>query len=260
MRKGRFWYTIISFLLAIGLLVFSILSNTPYYIYIYIIIALLLVPNFTFRNAEKNQLIRIIGNYTVNCDAGVFYEELKSFYDSLYLTKKARKVNNIMLAMILVDMGKIDEARSMLEELSDIVDKLNHFNRYNYYRAWCNVYYEKGEAKHYMVLLDQMRIIVDNEKPSMVKDQMAMNFRYIEAKYFIMNGIYLDKARSIYEETLNNSTPLIMKLSANYYLGVISSKENQREKAIDYFKKVAFSGRKINLVNKATKYVEALEK
>ena len=260
MRKGRFWYFVISFMIGIFGFVFTFIKPTVYNIYIYIVIALLWVPNFTLRNSERNQLIRIIGNYTNNCDSKAYYDEIQAFYKTLYLTKRAKKLNNIILAMIKCDMGEIDEAEELLKSVCDIIEKTNKFNKYNYYRAWCNIYYERGEANHYQVLLEEMRKIIDSEKRSVLKSQMSMNFHYIEAKYFILNGIYLDKARSLYEDTLNGEAANIMRLSSNYYLGVIASKENNREKAIEYFKKVAFSGRNLNMVTKATKYVEALEK
>ena len=152
--------------------------------------------------------------------------------------------------MIKIDMGEIDEAEKLLTEIAPIIDKANPFNRYNYYRAWCGIYYERMQTNRYKILLEEACKIIDNQKPSIIKDQMATNFRYLEAKYFIMEGIYLDKARTLYDDTLTNNTSTLMRMVANYYLGVISAKSGQREKAIDYFKYLAFSDRKINLVMK----------
>lgn len=260
MRKGRFWFLLITDILSILLIVFTIIYHTRYDIYLYIIAGMMLIPNFTMRNTERSQLVLIIGEYAMNADAFKYYDDMVAFYKTLYLTKKARKMNNIILAMIKIDMGEIDEALKMLTELESIIDKANFFNKYNYYRAWCSIYYEKGQANHYKILLEELKKIIEAAKQPTLRDQMITNYRYIEAKYFIMNGIYLDKARTLYEDTLSNDSTTIMRLVSNYYLGVIYAKENNISKSIEYFKKVAFSDKKLHIVNKAIKYIEALEK
>ena len=260
MRKGRFWYLLISSILVLSVITFTFIHPTIYDIYIYIACILAYIPNFTFRKSEKDQLFKIVSEYALNCDANQYYVNIRDFYNSLYLTKLGRKIASINLATIKIEMGELEESEKMLLEIKDIIDKTTLLNKYSYYRAWCSIYYEKGEANHYQILLNEMREIVDNEKNPSIKEQLSQNFRHVEAKYFIMNGIYLDKARAYYDEILSMSSPLMLRLSANYYLGVIYAKENNREKALEHFKKVAFSDKRLYLVTKAISYVNALEK
>lgn len=259
MRKGRFWYLLITSILTILIVIFTFFYSTKYDIYLYIACILAYIPNFTFRKSERDQLLAIVSEYAQNCDSNRYFNSVKDYYNSLYLSKRARRFTDITLATILIDMGDFKTAENMLIDLKDIIDKASSLNRYSYFRALSSLYYEKGEAKHYEIILNEMRKILDNERNPNIHNNLVSNFRHVEAKYFIMNGIYLDKARSVYEEILALNTPPVMRISANYYLGVISIKENKRDKALEYFKKVAFSDKNLYLVTKAMKYVEAFE-
>lgn len=260
MKKSRLIYLICSVIVMSLLLTFVLNYSTQYNFYLYAIIILIIIPNFAMKRSERENLLHIIGDYALTCDALIYYERMEEFYKSLFLSKKNRKLNNINLALIKIELGEIEEAKKLLLEAKDLIDKARSFNRYNYFRAWCAIYYETMEVNHYAILLEEMRKIVDENSDLGLKNQLITNFRIVEAKYFIMNGIYLDKARNVYSDILNGETPPIMKLSSCYYLGVISAKENKVSEAIEYFKKVAFTEKKIIIVTKAMKYIELLEK
>ena len=85
--------------------------------------------------------------------------------------------------------------------------------------------FEFKEYNHMKVLVDEMQKIVDRANGE-VKIQLLSNFLIVQAKYFIGEGIYLDKAKNVYNDVLSGNTPPILRLSAHYYLGLINFKTN----------------------------------
>lgn len=257
MKKNRFWYWIISIIVCFFGLLYTILFPSKYDLFYYILITIIIIPNFRMRRNERNLLMSIMGSYAIDCNAKTYLDNLTKYYNECYFNSKNKRYHNIILAMINMDLGDFDKAKELLLSLQDYVDKFPSFQKYTYYRAWTTYYYEFGETKHYKILLDEMKNIVDNASGNL-KIQLLSNYNLVEAKYFICEGIYLDKAKNIYEEILTMNTAPILRLSAHYYLGVINFKTNNLDKAMDEFKYVALSEKNLKIVEKSNKYLDII--
>ena len=259
MRKKRFWYWLLSLIICLGVMIFTFIFPSDKDILLYFLVGLILVPNFTMRSNEKNILIAIMGNYAINCNAEIYLKNMKKYYSECYFSKKGKRFNNIVLSMIYMDLGDFDKGKELLMGLVNYVDKFPFFQKYTYYRAWTMYYYEKGELNHMKVLLEEMKKIIEVAKGTL-KLQLLTNYSIVEAKYFIAEGIYMDKARSLFNDmlTVNNVAP-VMRLSAHFYLGVIHFKTGNYEKAIEEFKYVSCSEKKLYLVEKSQKYLDVID-
>lgn len=258
MRKKRLIYAILSLILSLFVYYFTYLFPSDNDILLYFMIGLILVPNFTMRKTEKNLILSIMGSYAINCDAKAYLKNIQKYYKECFFTKKAKHYHKVTLAMINMDLGQFEEAKKLLMEVVETVEKFNDFQKYNYYRAWTTYYFEFKEYNHMKVLVDEMQKIVDRANGE-VKIQLLSNFLIVQAKYFIGEGIYLDKAKNVYNDVLSGNTPPILRLSAHYYLGLINFKTNNFEKAKEEFKYVACSEKNIYLVEKSKKYLEVIE-
>lgn len=258
MRKKRLVYLILSLILAFLIYYFTYLFPSENDILLYFLIGLIYVPNFTMRRTEKNLILSIMGSYAINCDAQAYLKNIQKYYKECISTKKAKHYQNVTLAMINMDLGNFEEGKRLLMEAVDTVEKFNDFQKYNYYRAWTTYYYEFKEYNHMKVLVDEMEAIV-NRANGELKLQLISNFLIVQAKYFVGEGIYLDKAKNIYNDVLASNTPPIMRLSAHFYLGLINFKTNNFEKSKEEFKYVACSEKNIYLVEKSKKFLEVIE-
>lgn len=257
MKKNRFWYWIISIIVSFFGILYTILYPSKNDFFLYILIAIIIIPNFRMRRNERNLIMSIMGSYAIDCNAVAYLDNLTKYYNDCYFSKKNKHYHNTILAMINMDLGNFDKAKELLLSLQDYVDEFPDFQKYTYYRAWTTYYYEFGETKKYKVLLDEMKRIVDSTNGSL-KMQLLSNYNLVEAKYFICEGIYLDKAKNLYEEILSMNTAPILRLSSHFYLGVINFKTGNLNKARDEFKYVALSEKKVKIVEKSNKYLDII--
>jgi len=108
------------------------------------------------------------------------------------------------------------------------------------------------------VLYNQAQKLLSSIPPKL-KPIIESNFKYIQARYFVKAGIYLDSAESIYGEAFRGRYPYLTVLNSIYYLGVIAVKQGKKEIALERFNAIIKSGKsKLAIFNKSQEMIKKI--
>lgn len=225
---------------------------------IFFLIAITLLASFYFvKYFEKRKLIAISKIYLDTCDPVKYVEEYQKYLKQIVTKEKYKYLHSITIALAHISAGKIIEAKQTLDEL---VEKEPHFDsiiRFWYYKAWIYYFEETKEIAKFKVLMHELKKLVD-QCPYKFREQLLSNYNNIVARYYVLNNIHLDIAYKEFSKVFFGRYPKLNAVINVYYLGVIAYLENNYNEAKEYFNSVIRNGNKLEVVNKAKKYLSLI--
>lgn len=231
MSKIRLFYTIISLIIILFCSLMIIIDSINYSLYLIISLSGLFLI-FYMRIIELAKLNRIKHLYFTKCQPRKYLEEHQILMNSFWLTRKQSIATQLFNISVLLSFGEIHQAKSILNELSIKISKLSNVELYWLLVGWFNYFeeindFEKTEI-FFLKICDLNYIL-----PHGFKQRTENNFKKMQARYFIQNGIYLDNAETIFTDSLKNRRYFINVLNSLFFLGLTAYKQNKKEVALE---------------------------
>lgn len=257
MSKFRFFYTIFGALVGLACIPLILIDpvNSTVYLFIGGVSGALM---FYFWAIEKRKMNQVVMIYVNDCDPLRYLEEYENLIRTYVSTSTSRVINQIGKALLLMEAGEIDSAKSILDALVDDEPGFNNSLKFLYYKAWIFYFDETNNLEKMEVLYNQAQKLLSSI-PLKLKPIIDSNFKYIQARYFVKAGIYLDSAESIYGEAFKGRYPYLTVLNSIYYLGVIALKQGKKEIAMERFSAIIKSGKSnLAIFNKSHEMIKKI--
>lgn len=257
MSKLKFILLIIDAVYVIFVLPLAILGYINFSIFVIIAIIFVIV-NFSVNRYEKIKLVKISKIYLDECDPLRYIEEYKKLLSRSILTKNAKVLNDITIALANISYGDIEEAKKTLDGLVESEPKFDSVLRFWYYKAWIYYFEETNEVDRIKTLILQSKQLVDR-CPGKYKAQLISNYNQIIARYYVSANIHLNLAEQEFNKIFKANFPKFNVVVNVYYLGVIAYLQKNYIRALEYFNSVAKNGNRLAVVNKSKNYIKKIE-
>lgn len=257
MSKLKFILLIINAVFVIFVLPLAILDYVNFSIFFLISIGLVVIY-FSVSRYEKIKLVKISKIYLDECDPIRYIEAYKKLLSRSILSKNAKVLNDITIALANISYGDIEEAKRTLDGLVESEPKFDSVLRFWYYKAWIFYFEETNEVERIKTLIFQSKQLVDR-CPIKYKAQLISNYNQIIARYYIAANIHLNLAEQEFNRVFKSNFPKFNVVVNVYYLGVIAYLQKNYIRALEYFNSVAKNGNKLAVVNKSKNYIKLIE-
>ena len=231
MSKIRLFYTLISLIIILFCFLMIIIDSINYSLYLIISLTGLFLI-FYMRIIELAKLTRVKHLHFTKCQPRKYLEEHQTLMSSFWLTKKQSKSTKLFNVSVLLSFGEVYQAKQILDELSIKISKLSNVELYWLLVGWFNYFEEINDLvkmEIFFLKICDLNYIL----PHGFKQRTENNFIKMQARYFIHNGIYLDNAETIFNDSLKNRRYFINVLNSLYYLGLTAYKQNKKEVALE---------------------------
>lgn len=256
MKKIRFIYLIFTLLVLALLTTFAICYD--YTIMMVLMMICVVIPNYWLRNNDRRFTNNLILKYGFECDPYNYIDELKTYAKKCILSKKQRLVYNIYYSLAYIDAGDFDEALKLLLEVDDNYLILDEPSRVLYYRGWCDYfYYNNYDAKLKKALL-QLKDIITNCNNSTMKNTYSFLYQGLEAKYYVLSGINLEKAKMIYQNRRTAVPTVLNQANINYILAMIDIKEHHYSDAVIKLKGISQKNELLYIVRRSNELLKEM--
>ena len=257
MSKKRFIYWLVSIVVSLFLIGYIWLSDDLNILFYSLLVALLIMPNFTFKKMEKQKLMQIIIYYSQTGDADEYLKQLKAHDENMVRNRKIKWYQATTYAQVYLDKGSFEEAKKILIELVEFEPKFNKLTKFLYYRAWINYFLNYNKIAETQTLLVQLNKLIETS-PVSLQQQFILAYQILLAKYNIRCNNLLNETKATIKQVINiNPTPLMVS-SSNFYLGILEYKLGNFDEAKKIFAEVASFNEQLHFVRKAKEYLQKL--
>lgn len=254
MRKRRLICLILSFIALIVLTALSLTYDNPFLFILLMILVLIL--NNVIKNKERQITNDIIARYGQECDPFKYIEELNNYANKCFLTKKQKLLYNLYYSLAYLDAGDFDNVKNRLLEIDNQSNELDEVMQILYLKAWCDYFFYNNLDEKMKFTLLKMRDLITNSNNKALKNNYSIIYMLLEAKYYIVSGVHLDKAK----ELLKNRKVLIPTklslISSNYQMALLDIKEGNYLAAKDKLTVISSKNDKLYVVRKANQLLE----
>lgn len=253
MRITRFVYLIFSLLCIATLFALSI--SYGYRPFLTILMILVLVPNYFLRADDRRRTARIIFDYSNNCDPDFYIEKMRKYRRGCFLSRKQKMVYKLYDCVALIDAGRFQEVLDILIEIDEAKVPLDDMTNILLIKNWCEYfYYNNYDVKLKQAIL-RLKNLITNSKNFDVRNGSGLIYHNLEAKYYILSGENLPRARKIYTDVTNFAPSRLNVARAMYELALIDIKENRYNEALDRLKKVSELNDSLYIVRKSREII-----
>lgn len=255
MKKTRLLYLIFSIIALILLTVFAI-CYTKYRFITVLLMICVVIPNYSLRNSDRNYTNNLILKYGFECDPYNYIDELKKYASKCFLNKKRNLTFDIYYALAYIDAGDFDDAKNLLLKVDDNYDLLDEPTKVLYFRGWCDYfYYQCFDVKLKTALL-QLKDIIEKCSNLNMKNTYSFLYQGLEAKYYVLTGKNLEKAKLIYQNRRSVVPTALNQANINYILALVDIKEKKYSDAIIKLKGIANKNDSLYIVRKSQKLLK----
>ena len=233
-----------------------ILDPENWLVYI-IFLVVIFYCNYRIRKTERNKVLAITMIYLHECNPERYLYEIEKYQKTLIKTRRRRKIDKISKALILMDIGKLQDAKKILNEMIENEPKMSPFVKFWYFKAWIYYLEEYRAVDKIEVLMKELFEIVTTA-PLRYKVQLQDNYQLILSRYYVNAGIYLDKAEASFSEVFTGKYPKLVILVSFYYLGLIALKQGRLDLALERFDFVVKNGPKLYISDKSISLINKI--
>ena len=251
MRKRRFLYLIFSFVALIFLTALSIAYDLSFFFILMML--LIVIPNKMIKNKERQITNEIITRYGLECDPYSYIEEMKNYASKCFLTKKQKIIYNIYYSLAYIEAGDFDKAKELLLDIDKESDILDEVTQILYLKAWCDYFFYNNFDEKMKLTLLKMREIIVSSTNSALKANYSIIYMILEAKYYILAGVNLDKAKELFKNKKSLLPTKLSLLGSNYQLALLDIKEKNFVGAKEKLSIIASKNDKLFIVRNAKK-------
>ena len=254
MRIVRLIYLIITILgVALAMTISIVYDNFLLSVFL---IFLMIMPNYYLRNLDKRKATNIIMNYTISCDPISYMNDIKNYRKKCILTNTQKKVYDLYDCIGYLDAGSFDKALEILMDIDKSGARFDDVTNVLLIKNWCEYfYYNNLDAKLKASLL-RLKNLITNSKDMNVKKGSSLIYHNLEAKYYILTGENLVKARRLYTDSLNLTPTKLNVTRALYNMALIDIKEKKYNDAIDKLKRVSKETDELYVVRRSKELLE----
>jgi len=256
MSKLRLTLLIITFFSIISLNILIFLEPTNWLAYI-IFLILIIYCNIRLKKIERERLFKITMIYLNDCNPERYLVEIENYQKKLVKTRLRRLIDKISNALILMDIGKLQDSHDILNSIIPYEAKLSPFVKFWYYKAWIYYLEEIKCIDKIEVLMAELYEIA-NTAPRRYKMQLQDNYQLVLSRYYVLAGIYLDKAEESFAEVFTGTYPKLVVIISHYYLGLIALKQGRYNLALERFDYVVNNGPKLYISSKSINLIKQI--
>ena len=257
MNKWRYFSLILTIPLTIVLMVLALISEPIWTDLYFVFLVIIFILHFWLSKKEKKKKNEITMVYIENLQPLRYLELFEDFNKTQVISKNIKLMNQITKCQVLLDAGKFQECRNILESLVEEEGKFSPFVRFLYYKNWIHYFGETNDIPRMKFLLDQCYDLLE-KIPLKFRQQLAITYKIMEANYFIKEGIFLETAESRYQQIMQTRLPRVAVIQAIFQLAIIDIKSRRLEQAKTRLTSVIKNGRELHLVQKAKKILDEI--
>ncbi|MBO4667937.1 MAG: tetratricopeptide repeat protein [Bacilli bacterium] len=237
MRIGRLIFLIITIIGISAAMALSIVYDS--FILSLFIIFLLIMSNYFLRNIDRRKTQNIILEYTTSCSPNLYMDNLRKYRRGCILSKKQKKIYDLYDCIGYLDLGEFDNALEILLEIDKSEVKFDDVTNVLLMKNWCEYFYYNNLDVKLKASLLRLKSFITDSKDISVKKGSSLIYHTLEAKYYILSGDNLDKARKLYTDAVNLTPTKLNIARAMYNLAIIDIKEKKYNEAVDKLKRVS---------------------
>ena len=255
MRIFRFIYLIFSIIAAC---VFTALSITYRFdtFSFFIILLLLFLPNYLLRNNDRKQAARIIYDYSNNCDPYLYINSMEKYRKGCLLSKKQKMVYDLYKCVALLDAGEFDRARDILIDIDKAQVGFDDVTNMILIKNWCEYFYYNNLDVKLKASILKMKELITSSSDNNLRAGSGLVYHNLEAKYYILSGENLMKARKIYTDVANMAPTKLNVVRAMYELALIDIKEKRYDDALVKLKRVSEHNNSLYIVRRSKEIID----
>ena len=211
----------------------------------------ILMPNYYLRTADRKKTASIIMDYSFNCDPTLLITNIDSYKKKCILSKKQKKIFDIYKCMGFLDYGAFDDALKVLMEIEDAGISFDDITNVLFMKTWCDYFYLNNQNVKMKQGLLRLKDYITKSSNDNIKQGSKLMYQALEAKYYILVGENLEKARNLYSNTINMAPSKLNVTKALYELALIDIKQNNYHDAMDKLNRVVSANDKLYVVRRA---------
>ena len=253
MRIIRFVYLILS-VLAVTIL-FALSISYGYKPFITILMILVVIPNYFLRSADRKLTSKIIFDYSNNCDPDFYIDEMRKYRRRCILSKKQKLVYRLYDCVALIDAGRFDEVLEILLEIDNAKIPLDDMTNILYLKNWCEYFYYNNYDIKLKASILRLKNLITSSTNMNVRNGSGLIYHNLEAKYYILSGDNLERAKKIYTDVVNFAPSRLNVARATYELALIDIKQKNYNEGINKLKKVSELNDTLYIVRNSQKLI-----
>ena len=249
MRIARLIYLIFTIFGIAALTAYSVVYDS--FLLSVFLMFIIIMPNYFLRNYDRKKTADIILNYTNNCDPFLYMANLKRYKKGCILSKTQKRIYDLYDCIGYLDAGMFDEALDILLEIEESNVKFDDVTNVLLMKNWCEYFYYKNYDVKLKASLLRLKNFITSSSDMNVKKGSTLIYHNLEAKYYILSGDNLPKARKLYTDAVNLTPTKLNVTRALYNLALIDIKEGNYKEAIDKLTKVSEMHEDLYVVKRA---------
>lgn len=253
MRIFRLCYLVFTLFALAILLALSITRD--YIPYTGLLLVLVVLPNYFLRHADRKVTANIILKYSLNCDPDVYLSDLKKYRRRCILTKSQKYLYSLYDCLGLIDSGNFDKALDILLEIDDSKVHFDDITNILLIKSWCEYYYFQNKDVKLKASVLRLKNYITSSKNENLRNNASLIYRSLEAKYYVLSGENLDKAKKIYTDITRMAPTNLNLAKALYELAIIDIKEKNYHEGINKLKRVSDMNEKLYVVKNANELI-----
>lgn len=257
MSKFRFVFSIFTLIICLGFFPISVYLPRIADYYFFFMLAVFYY-NYTLKKKDRIKLHKISSIYFNDCNPRLYLSEIEKYNKKIIRSKKGKILHQISKSLIYLDLGDLSACHEILLSLVNQEETFTIVIKFWYYKAWIYYYDEIDQPGRMKILLQELEKLAQTA-PAKYQKQLKLNFRQVQARYYVKVGIYLDTAEAIYSEIFKGRYPRLTVVLNLYYLGVIAYKQARYDLAVERLNSVVKNGNQLYVVEKAKQLIEEIK-